>query len=217
MSTWTSRAPLLAAAALAGCSGGVDVGLGAAGRLFSDPAPERIAVVDDRVLIEGPPGYCIDQGATRNDGAGAFVLLGSCASVKGKRRAPQPEDISLVTVSVSGGSTADDTIDTARLKDFFASDAGKAALSRSGAPETVEILETEIREGMFLVHARDTASAVHSSLSDDYWRGLLRVNGHLTTVSVIGFDSSPMSRDTGLRTLVQTADILRAANAEPPG
>ena len=79
--------PLAVLAALALVPGCV-AGLGGGG---TGGAPAE-AVVTKRQwsVITGPPGFCIDETATRAESDTAFVLLGNCAAISNSRRAAQP-------------------------------------------------------------------------------------------------------------------------------
>lgn len=197
MSTWTSR--LLFAAAglgLAACAGGVEVGRA---------APEVIAVAGRSVAVGGPPGYCVDPAASR-DGVKAFVLLGSCASIARDPEAERPEIPGIMTVVVSSdpGTVAAIAEPDELLADYVRSDAGRAALSRDGRAETVRVADIRRQDGVLFIRARDTSAPTLPGMSDEYWRALLKVNGRLVTVSIVGFETRPMPSETGFR-LVRTA------------
>ena len=49
-------------------------------------------------------------------------------------------------------------------------------------------------------------------MAPDYWRALFGVKDRLLTVSVAGFDDTPLSQDAGLSTLDEFAARIRAAN-----
>lgn len=216
MFTWISRALASAALmALAGCETGIDVGLGAGGRAFVRAAPETVAVADDTVIVAGPPGYCVDPSAVRDSGAGAFVLLGSCASISRDAGKPRPEMPGLLTVSVS--PQVNPSVDAAQMLEALSAHVrtpeGRAVLSRSGDPEAVEILETQMSNGVLYIRARDRGRGLTNALEDDYWRALLAVRDRLITASVVGFSRQPMSRSDGLSIVDAFAERLLRENA----
>mgnify|MGYP001815689118 CR=1 FL=1 len=209
MCTRTSSAFLVGAFALAACVPAVDVGRA---------APQKLAVPEARVIVAGPPGYCVDEQASRVSGAGgAFVLLGSCASIAGSARAPKPSSPGVLTVTVADGLTGDAVI--ARTLDdlaaFFRTREGRAALSRSGDPASVEVLDIRLAEDTLYLRARDRSS--DRGMSHDYWRALFGVNDRLLTVSVAGFETRPMSPEAGWATTEALADRIRAESAAYSG
>lgn len=180
-------------------------------------APERVSVADDSVVVAGPPGYCVDRTAMRETAQGAFVLLGSCASLSGDAQRPAPRVPGVLTVSVSGQPGDGAALDAPfpRLDSFLRSERGRRALSRGGDPSTVEILEIRQVPDALLIHARDSAASEIAGIEDEYWRALLDVNGRMVTVSVTGFEARPMSPDAGRATLEALAERIFRENAGP--
>jgi hypothetical protein len=214
MSTWISEshARLRAAlfvmtAVLAGCAGLPDIAAGGFG--LSGRAVERAALAGGEVLIAGPPGFCVDRSTIRDDESGAFVLLGSCASISNSTRAPAPAVPAVLTVPVSprSGSAISAAIDG--LEPYFASEAGLAALARDGRAASVEVLDTRREGGAFYIRLRDT-SGTHGDLQQVYWRGLFDVNGRIVTISVTGFANRPISSQAGLALLETFAARIRS-------
>lgn len=206
MSTWISRSTAgLALAVLTGCSGLVEV---------SRTAPQSVLVAGDSVVISGPPGYCIDQSAIRDENDGAFVLLGSCASIARDASQPHPSAPGLLTVTVSNGVISNGNV-IAFLEDlsaFFETDDGRAALSRNGSAASVDLLETRIQDDVLYLHARDS-SGTALGVADEYWRALFGVRDRLLTVTVIAYSSAPLTEDDGVSTLDAFTSRIRLANA----
>jgi hypothetical protein len=216
MSTWISR--ILGAAAvlpLAACSGGFDIGSGA---FATRNAPERVLVAERSVVVGGPVGYCVDPAATR-DGVKAFVLLGSCASISRDPDQSRPEAPGLMTVVVSSdpATFVDVPRQAAELGGYFRTEAGRAALSRTGKAATVEVLDTRIRNGVLFLHARDTAGGLARGVSNDYWRAFMSVNGRLVTISAIPFSTSAPRSETVFETVEATARRIRTETARLAG
>ena len=192
-------------ALLAGC-----VSLGGGG----DAAPRAVQVTADAVTITGPDGFCVDPALTRNDGDTGFVLLGNCAAISGRARAPQPDIQAVLTAAVaersSGGGVLTESLD--ELDGFFRSDAGRGLLSRSGDAESITILETRVAGEMFLLHARDTSAGAVVGVAQDYWRAYLDLGPRLTTLSVLALADQDVSDAQALTTLVSFADAVGRAN-----
>ncbi len=207
MFTWISRSALAAGAmALAGCAGGF-------GPEATRAAPEQLLVTGDQIVVAGPPGFCIDPGASRDAGESAFVLLASCASISRDPDGPRPERPGLLTVTVSAGSGVAYEGFEAELEAYIRSTEGLALLSRSGDAGSIEILETQIEEGVIYIHARDGSDVARGRLEADYWRAFLGVGDRLVTASVTGFTAAPLSREMGLFLLDSFANRLLSENA----
>ena len=173
-------------------------------------APERMAI--DDLVIAGPPGYCIDRRASevRRDG-GAILLLGPCALVSGNPDALVPEVSGILTATVSDGAEgeAEFAAMLGDLNEFFQTEAGLAALSLSGDPATVELLDSQIEEDTLYIHARDTAAPT-SGLTEDSWRTLFGIGDRLLTVSISGLAGAPIDESAAISTLDAFADRIRA-------
>ncbi|MGB5557018.1 MAG: hypothetical protein WBN04_03295 [Paracoccaceae bacterium] len=212
MSTWTSSALALSIlTALPGCLPNADVAMGAGGIGLSRAAPEKIAVANRSVIVAGPPGYCVDKAATKDTATGAFVLLGSCASIANSPRARSPATPALLTASVSPASRAA-AASTNQLAAFFRSPPGRAALARNGRAGSVSILKVQSRDNALYIHARDSSANVAGNLAPDYWRGVFDLGGRLVTVSVIGFANRPLTDAASIATLDAFAARIRAEN-----
>lgn len=200
---------VLAMGFLAACAGGPGVGMGAFG--FSR-APGSITVASKSIVIAGPRGYCIDRSATRDSAAGAFVLLGNCASIANNARAAAPRIPAVLTASVSDEIGADISASFDELQSFFTSAAGRAALARDGRAASVTILTTRRKNGAFYLHVRDNSENRVDSLAAEYWRGLFDVRGRIVTVTVTGFKDRPMPDAVGFATLDAFAERIRHDN-----
>lgn len=175
--------------------------------------PEAVSVADRSVIVAGPPGYCIDRSALRDRPEGAFVLLGSCAALASDASLPHPASPGVLTVSISeralGTRTAASLLE--ELEAYFRTEAGRAALSRSGAGGTVEILDTRTDGGVLYLHTRDEASA-GLGMAEETWRALFAVNGRLVTLAVNAPVARPLPANEGRRTLSAFTRRIRTAN-----
>jgi len=201
---------------LAGCTfapggGGVLRATGAA-----DPPPTRMAVAQGNVMIAGPRGFCIDRDASaERKGGGALTVLSACRAMGGGLFAPRPAHDAVLTAAVAapGPGPALDTASTG-LEAYFASQTGRAALSRSGKADTVTVLESLPSDGALLLHLTDTAPFAWGAVQPDYWRALLAVGGRTVTVSVLARPDAGLPREAGLSLLRDFMASMRAATAE---
>ncbi len=184
------------------------------GRSYSTPQKTTIDVAGRNVVIEGPQGFCVDRETSQLGGDTAFVLLGNCAVVSPKTRAPEPKVRALLTASISNSRPDVPTVaDSVNEMDrFFRSETGRTALSRDSEASTVEVLETFQRDDTFYLRASDTSEGIVPGAANDYWRSYFDLNGQIVSVSVIGFMSEPLSPATGLSTVQEFTDLIRSRN-----
>lgn len=196
---------------LSGCTG--------TGGGFALPksAPEQIRVANQEVLIAGPKGFCVDPTETRDTGDSAFVLLGSCAAIANSRNKPHPKVPAILTATVSRKSTNPPiTSSMPALTDFFTTKAGRAALSRDGNADTVEVVKTLDRDGVFYIRARDSSSDTLAGAADEYWRALFDVNGRIVSASVFGLRENPIPSEKGFDVLQGFTKRIRTQNTAEP-
>jgi hypothetical protein len=189
-----------AAILLAGCEGG-----------FLQP-PSQAVVARGAVTIAGPAGYCVDRTAGRDNSQGAFVLLGSCASIGNNAGFATPRVAGALTASVSVESGANIGDELGRLGAFFRSAQGREALARDGEANSVTMLSASTHQDVLFMKVRDTSSNPMNGLAQDYWRALFDLRGRIVTLSVNSFQGKPMSGDDGFTTLAEFVARVRAQN-----
>lgn len=156
-------------------------------------------VLGGALQIGVPAGYCIDGKASRESRDSAVFLMGRCSDAMKATPA-------LITVSIGqGGSAGVMTAGGPALAAFFASNQGRAMLSRSGRAGDVKIIAALGSGDAFLLHLQDRNVG-------EYWRAVIGVKGRLVTVSATGTDDIRLDPAEGRKIVEQTLDALRAAN-----
>lgn len=190
------RAPLAVlcmVAVLSGCLDGTGTSTAETQRILED------------VVIAGPAGYCIDPDGS-ND---VFALLGACDSLYGVDMRPEHYAILSATVSETDSAAPIPMSDYAT---FFASDIGRAALSRDGDASTVSVLSSDIRDDVLFFQIRDTSVINADSLAAEYWRALFRIDGKMVTLNVMSSSARPLSALDGQSKLVDFVVSVLDAN-----
>ena len=210
MFTWTNKAPLALAMAASLASAGCVLPFG------GTQAPTSIALASGGPVIVGPSGFCIDQAQSHESGATAFVLLGSCASLSRSAEAEHPAAKAVLTASITPANPGAAPLSKSfkQLEAYFRSEAGRAALSRSGNAATVKVVRTQVAGDVFLFELTDTAPAGNNRVQARSWRGLMQVRGRIVSLAVLGLAAEPLNSTT-LRMLASDfAAALRAANGD---
>lgn len=191
------------ALALAGCLEG-----GAGG---SAPTSVHVAAVD--MTITAPPGYCIDPDTQRAARDTAFVAMAPCRGLRSAKGWSGGGSAGMLTVAISGESGLRIAGSTEALAAHFKSEQGRAALSRVGRADTVEVLSIDELDGVLLLHLRDSASPMlFAQLADDHWRALADLRGRVATVTVQSFKSAPLSDAQSRKLLADLVARLRKDN-----
>jgi hypothetical protein len=177
MFTWTSRALILVL-----CLGACVPGTGG----FT--APRTSPVLAGTVQVGVPRGYCIDRRAGREADDTAVIVMGRCRTDVDAAPAVLTTAIGpAASGGVLGGGGA-------ALAAYFTSDAGRAALSRTGRADDVAILQAKMVGPAFVLRIADRNAGT-------YWRGVESVAGRLVTVTVsipddANADGEPLLTDT---------------------
>jgi hypothetical protein len=215
------RAPALALAgliALAAC----DPSTMAAGAGAS-PSRARLDVAGRAVTIVPPAGFCIDPESVTSGAEGAFVLMSDCGLLGGTAGGERPPVGAAMTASVSTGGFAGEG-DTAAgsledLQAFVATREGRTVLGRSGQPERVRIVDTQLAGSVLYVLVEDRGAQPIAGIERQFWRAFLEVNGRLVALSMLGFQGAGPAPQEALNQLAALARATQAANpgtARPP-
>ena len=200
---------LLAGLALAGCDPTLT---GLAG-----PAATRtkVDVAGRPVVIAAPSGFCVDPKSTAVGANGAFVLMSDC-TLLGARASKRPPVGAALTASVSpgglGGEGDDATSSLDDLQDFARTREGRALLGRSGQPDRVRILSTQVSGDVLYILVEDRGRLPIPGIDRQFWRAFMEVNGRMTALSVLGFEGADIGPQEALNQLAALAAAIRAAN-----
>ncbi|MDF1802440.1 hypothetical protein [Thalassovita sp.] len=156
------------------------------------PPPRQAFLLDGRVVIPAPAGYCVDQASLRDQSRAGFVLIAGCDGLMGLPSGTLVAP-AIMTVSV--------------------------VLPKEGATETAdiahvlgdgEVLSRSEQNGLTLVQV-ENAALVPEGVAPRHWRGAMRLNGVLLTMAVYGDSSMPGPKGKAL--LNALARGIRSHNA----
>jgi hypothetical protein len=215
MSTWinSARGGAQAAAAALVLSGLLSACMMPAGLGLRTGAPRTVAVAGGALNLGASQGFCVDQSTLRDDGASAFVLFGNCAALSGNASDPVPAHPVVLTAAVSAGAEVGALSESyPQMTEFFRSDAGRAALSRDGNADTVEVLDISQEDELLLLHLSDSAPMGGAAVAEAYWRAITAVNGRILSIAVLPLKDRPTDPETQAQILRQFAAQIRALN-----
>src|SRR6056297_2351597 len=194
---------------VAGCSGG---GLGGSGGASgtSGAISDKTPVLDGKLSLAAPGGFCPDPSASRSDDTSAFVLYGSCRAING--RGPEPAAPAILTAAVSGEQALEGQ-DFGALTSYLETSEGRRALSRSGDSAEVSVKSIEQASNLILVEASDGGAR---EMAPDFWRAIFAQSGTLVTVTVSSLASAPLPPETAKSVTTDFIAAIQAANATTP-
>ncbi|MFD2175545.1 hypothetical protein [Rhodobacter lacus] len=170
------------------------------------------SVFDGSLMLAAPEGYCVDPSSRRDGPDASFVLWGNCAAIAQDPRARQPHHRALLSATVGPTSREPVARALARYERFFRSDAGRAAMARSGLAEDLEILEAQKNEQALLLKIADHSAPQSAPVDAVYWRSITGLSGHVTALSVMPLAGTQIDDATQLALLQAFEESIRAAN-----
>ena len=193
MSIWTSKGALAALGLLllSGC-GDAGFPLGA----LPDQAT-RAELARGAVIVQAPPGYCIDRQALRRAPRGDFALLARCDTL-GVRGFFPHRRLALLTVTTAplgADAPAPDLAD----------------LQQSVAP--ARVIETTMAGDLPMIRLETPGDAVEE-LAPQHWRSALVLNGQLVALALYAPDSDADAA-TAPNLLADLARRTRQASRRP--
>ncbi|SMX40002.1 hypothetical protein [Octadecabacter ascidiaceicola] len=170
-----------------------------------------LSLLGGDVRVRGPEAYCVDQGAS--NARRGFAVLAGCALLSDDAGFMPTLD-GLITVQFGDEDTANVTGNETTFAQFLESESGRALLAGSGDAASVSDVSTVTGDTGVMARFEDTSGGpVFTGTSGPQWRGFLDINGRLTTISVLSFDRSALSRGEGERLLTVAMAELGEANA----
>ncbi|MEL6679046.1 MAG: hypothetical protein AAFQ51_10080 [Pseudomonadota bacterium] len=217
----------LAGLVLAGCTVGYRVG-----ELEPQPVSPRGAVLDAAgtdVSVVPPRGFCLDPETAVTGRAGAFILLGDCATIDpvpvlGSVPQPRPGRAAdrtapihaILSASIGTEPMLVDVVDgekIAALEGALQSGIGKALLGRGGDPEQTKLMQTRRRGDTLYVLIEDNSDPLVEGAAPRFWRAFTEVNDRMTVLTISAFDGVYAGDAVLLRHLIAFREELRSANA----
>jgi hypothetical protein len=170
------------------------------------------AVLGGAVVVRGPEGYCVDPVASRADTG--FAVMGECGLIAASGLIPTADGFITVQVGPSGSAIVEGS--EAELAALLRSQRGAALLSDDGASGDIRIDQLDRGDGLIAVHFIDRGAPPVEGLVSDEWRVFMDVQGRLTTISVRGYERSPLTSAQAQALLYGAVDGMRRANRTTP-
>lgn len=235
---WLSWACFIAAGTLAGCAqlgppgeNGVDAELrrirGQGGVTLVSARPTRavFGVLEQRVVVEPPAGYCLDEDSIEITAHAAFALVADClvdrqavvAQDDGKGNVVAialPRSFpGILTISISAEGAFDPGeagLDAFELT--LSSPPGLALLGRGNGSGPGRILGSRRLGGALYVLAEEGPDGGAPFLAPRFWRAFTDIGGRLVMATVSSFSDRPVAEEAMLAFLASQMAALRKAN-----
>ncbi len=178
-----------------------------------------------RIVVEPPQGYCLDEDSVAVTRNAAFALIADCmqdhqAELENGTVAGRAVEIELprvfpgiLTVSISGEPAYGwQTGALDAFEEMLGAAAGLKLLGRGNSPAPGTIIATRRIGGALYVLIEEPAAEDSSILAPRFWRAFINVNGRLVLVTVSSFTDRPMAEDAMMGFLAQQMARLRRAN-----
>lgn len=156
--------------------------------------PNSVSLIDGAVVLDAPDGYCLEADTADRRDTAQSLYFAACGP-------GYPHAVMSAVLSAERTPGILDANGAELLAAYFASDRGRATLSRSGNANSVTVHATEIGQGVVILHLTDTSSSDKAGLSPTYWRAVAELNGHLVTFAVLPFTDLDLPPET-LRVLL---------------
>lgn len=199
------RRPLLAAGLLLFLGACFQTGTGAGGGIFAGmsraKAPSTARLASGRIIVAGPPGFCVQKSSRVTTRGSGFIALGQCASISGNPVDATVSNPALLSVSVTALSDSAQA-SLQNLAQYFTSGGGKDGVK-----------SVDIEDDVLIIRARDLSPRRPSDLNNAYWRAMFTRKGYLISLNVSSLAETPISEATGRRLL---ADFIKAMQAVNP-
>ncbi|SMY08427.1 hypothetical protein [Flavimaricola marinus] len=193
----------LIATGLMGCDIAADLSGGS-----SEPV-RAMSLLGGDVVVQAPDGYCIDERSSR--ARSGFVVMAGCALVSDQAEMPYRDGLITIQVGQPGTAAVDGSEDA--LRDLLSSASGVGLLSSTGDPSTISVDALNSRDNLVTVHFSDSAPPPFEGLEQLEWRAFFDLDDRLSTVTVRGFERSPLNENAGLGLLEQAVRSIQSANA----
>lgn len=227
-------AGLVAALALAGCDSpgfsGRDAEIerkrGERGFAVLESGETRalFAANGERIAVEPPDGYCLDEESIAVTRRSAFVLVADCmhshetalANGESGERLPRAFP-GILTVTVSGEAVFGQEPDALPVfETLLETEAGGRLLGRGESTTAGEIVAMRRLDGaLYVLIEERQAEGAGSIFAPRFWRAFSEVNGRLVLVTVSGFSDRPLGEGEMLAFLAAQMVELRNANGLP--
>lgn len=173
----------------------------------------QMPVAGGAVTVAAPEGYCIDPKGTREQPMGTFVLLGNCSLMFLDLSGPAVPVV--LTALISDPLQTQSPPTPTALAKYFKSTSGRASLARDRDPTSVQVLQSETRDGVLYMRFRDSSPERDAALTSESWRAMMPMGNRLTVLTAQGLSTRTVSSDTTLTTLRNFVAAVKAANAAP--
>jgi hypothetical protein len=186
------------------------------------------AVRGQRVTVEPPEGYCLDEGSIDVSRLAAFALVADCldvqvAALETGSGAGMAREIALphsfpgiLTTSISGEPAFDQSQQSLdEFEAFIGTEQGRKLLGRGNGTVPGMVIATRKVGGALYVLVERQQTTGDEFLAPRFWRAFIDINDRLVLVTVSSFTDRPIGEDSMIGFLAHQIARLRSANGLP--
>ncbi len=179
-----------------------------------------------RIAVEPPEGYCLDDGSLAVSRRSAFALVADCmesqelALANGATGVDPPRPFpGILTVTVSGdGAFGEEPAAMSAFESLLGTPEGGRLLGRGEGTGPGRVVAAERADGaLYVLIEEATAEGSDSIFAPRFWRSFTEINGRLVLVTVSSFSDRPLGEEEMLSFLAAQMLALRQANGLPAG
>ncbi len=133
----------------------------------SNIPPRQVSLLEGRVVVLAPKGYCVDQDSMQDHRQSGFVLIAGCDGLMGLPSGTLIEPAVLTVAAYHPDLPVSDPLDVA------------------GALDGAQVLEQRQTKDLTLLHLQ-APDIVPDESASEHWRGAMVVNGAVLTLAIYG-------------------------------
>jgi len=121
-----------------------------------------------------------------------------------------------LVANVSADVPFGQSMDADELDTYFKSETGRKSLSAVGDANSVSILGSMTRDGVYYIHTQDNSEALLPDTTNNKWRGFFPISERMVSISPVNFVEKPLASHEVLGRLQGFAARIKLLNSIAP-
>lgn len=158
-----------------------------------DIPPREVSILQGRLVVPAPSGYCVDQDSLKDHSRAGFVLIAGCDGLMGLPSGTMIEPAVLTVAALIPDQPLTEQRDIADT------------LMQG------RVLGRQEKDGLIMIHL-EAPEIVPADSAPNHWRGAMQVNGAVLTLAIYG--NGAIAGDRGADLLQTLARQIRVASQQ---